>query len=60
MSGHADDSGIECAAHGSSQGAFVCQHLTVGSGLGFNQGFDPDDPDCRGCANRSARPATRS
>lgn len=45
MSGHADDSRIECAAHGSSQGAFVCQHLTVGSGLGFNQGFDPDDPD---------------
>jgi hypothetical protein len=42
MSDH--PSSTECGDHGTQPGAFVCQHLPGGQGLGFHQGFDPEDP----------------
>src|SRR5262245_48409186 len=36
---------LECAEHGTREGAFVCQHLPKGEGRGFHQGFGDDDPD---------------
>lgn len=42
----ADDSRkVECSVHGKSSATFICQHLANGAGLGFNAGFDPDEPD---------------
>ncbi|MBO6935407.1 MAG: hypothetical protein JJ863_10550 [Deltaproteobacteria bacterium] len=35
---------VECAAHGSCIATFVCTHLSVGVGCGFNHPDDPDDP----------------
>ena len=44
---------LQCARHGVSQKTFVCQHLVKGTGLGFNQAEDPDNPRpdawCDGC-----------
>jgi hypothetical protein len=36
---------VTCAEHGQRQGAFVCQHLVSGSGLGFCWAEDPENPD---------------
>lgn len=36
---------INCEVHGETNATFVCQHLLRGQDLGFNIGFDPDDPD---------------
>lgn len=43
MSNH--DSKIACDTHGNSNATFICQHLARGDGLGFNLGYDPDNPD---------------
>ena len=37
-------SAIECAQHGSSRGAFVCEHVAQGCGLGFHFFPDPGNP----------------
>ncbi|MCW8987136.1 MAG: hypothetical protein OQK75_05630 [Gammaproteobacteria bacterium] len=39
------DNKIECEAHGSADITFVCQHLVGGEHLGFNLGYDPEEPD---------------
>jgi len=36
---------LKCDTHGSSNATFICQHLASGEGLGFNLGYDPDNPD---------------
>lgn len=36
---------IDCEFHGKSNEAFVCRHLFEGKGLGFNQSYDPENPD---------------
>ena len=36
---------IECSEHGTSFATFVCNHLTKGEKIGFNIGYDPDNPD---------------
>ena len=36
---------IQCSKHGSSKSTFVCTHLVNGKGLGFNYGYEPDEPD---------------
>jgi hypothetical protein len=36
---------VECPQHGVRDATFVCRHLMKGRGLGFNQGFDEEDPD---------------
>jgi len=35
---------MQCARHGPSQTTFVCQHLSLGSGLGFHCFDDPGNP----------------
>lgn len=40
-----DDKKVECGVHGKSSATFICQHLSNGEKLGFNLGFDPDQPD---------------
>ena len=38
---------MECARHGTHRPAFICQHLHVGEGIGFNladESFDPEWP----------------
>ena len=35
---------LRCTRHGVSQTTYVCQHLPGGSGVGFNQADDPDNP----------------
>jgi hypothetical protein len=47
MSELPDDEGIACDNHGRRSAAFICQHLHSGSGLRFNVGMDPEDPDAR-------------
>jgi hypothetical protein len=42
------DKYVECATHGTSRIAFVCQHLLKGSNLGFHEAFESDpliEPD---------------
>lgn len=39
------DNKIECNIHGTTNATFVCQHLVGGENLGFNIGYDPDNPD---------------
>ncbi len=39
------DKTIECGTHGKTRATFVCQHLISGEHLGFNCGYEPDDPD---------------
>ena len=39
------DNKIECDTHGTTDATFVCQHLVGGEKLGFNLGYDPEDPD---------------
>lgn len=36
---------VECSAHGTTDATFLCQHLVEGERLGFNLGYDPEDPD---------------
>ena len=36
---------VECGTHGTSTATFVCQHLASGEKLGFNCGYDPEEPD---------------
>jgi len=36
---------VECATHGSAGATFLCGHLLLGDNLGFNLGYDPDNPD---------------
>ena len=36
---------VECATHGTCDGAWVCQHLANGEQLGFNIGYDEDHPN---------------
>jgi hypothetical protein len=36
---------VKCGSHGESSGAYVCNHLVEGRGLGFNWGRPDDDPD---------------
>ena len=36
---------LNCDTHGSSNATFICKHLARGEGLGFNLGYDPDNPD---------------
>ena len=36
---------VRCPTHGARDATFVCQHLPSGSGVGFHQEPDPDDPD---------------
>jgi len=40
-----DDNKVECGIHGRRSIAFICQHLSNGEGLGFNTGYDPENPD---------------
>lgn len=40
-----DNKKVECSIHGKAEPTFICQHLTKGEHLGFNVGFDPDEPD---------------
>lgn len=40
-----DDKKVECAVHGKAEPAFICQHLVNGEHLGFNVGYNPDEPD---------------
>jgi hypothetical protein len=35
---------LRCARHGASQATYVCQHLTRGSGLGFNCAENSENP----------------
>ncbi|CAH9062704.1 hypothetical protein PSECIP111854_03067 [Pseudoalteromonas sp. CIP111854] len=39
------DGNVNCDTHGNSNATFICQHLASGEGLGFNLGYDPDNPD---------------
>lgn len=39
------DTKVECGKHGATTATYVCQHLVKGEKLGFNQGYDPDNPD---------------
>ncbi|HEC00463.1 MAG TPA: hypothetical protein ENI91_02095, partial [Sphingomonadales bacterium] len=39
------DEKINCDTHGMANSTFVCQHLIEGEKLGFNLGYDPDDPN---------------
>ena len=39
------DSMMECARHGVRRPAFICQHLRLGHGLGFNKSEEPFDPE---------------
>ena len=36
---------VECGTHGTSTATFVCQHLVSGEKLGFNCGYDPEEPN---------------
>jgi hypothetical protein len=36
---------INCATHGESVAALVCQHLLAGERLGFNWAYPPENPD---------------
>lgn len=36
---------VECSIHGDRSPTFVCHHLLRGEGVGFNVGYDPDEPD---------------
>jgi hypothetical protein len=36
---------MECVRHGIRRPAFVCQHLRLGEGLGFNTPPQPVDPE---------------
>ncbi len=36
---------VECGEHGSTSATFVCNHLVNGEQLGFNIGYDPEEPD---------------
>jgi hypothetical protein len=36
---------VDCAEHGPQAATFVCKHLPSGRGVGFNQAYDPEDPD---------------
>jgi hypothetical protein len=40
-----DPRSVECDDHGSQTATYVCHHLLDGRGAGFNQVFDPDEPD---------------
>ena len=39
------DKKVECDTHGTAVATFVCQHLVGGEKLGFNLGYDPEQPD---------------
>jgi hypothetical protein len=39
------DSLMECVRHGIRRPAFICQHLRLGEGIGFNQDHGPFDPE---------------
>ena len=36
---------IECDTHGTTDATFLCRHLLEGEKLGFNIGYDPENPD---------------
>jgi len=36
---------VECSTHGERSSTFVCHHLLKGEGIGFNVGYDPEEPD---------------
>jgi hypothetical protein len=38
-------SAVDCEEHGLQAAAFVCRHLPAGRGAGFNQAYQPDNPD---------------
>lgn len=40
-----DEHYVECGTHGSCEATYLCQHLPEGKGLGFNVGYDPENPD---------------
>jgi hypothetical protein len=40
-----DDNKVQCGVHGKSSATFICHHLSEGEKLGFNVGFDPNEPD---------------
>jgi len=39
------ENSIQCSTHGKSSSTFVCQHLFEGRKLGFNLGYDPEQPN---------------
>jgi len=39
------DKKVSCNLHGSTNATFLCQHLLSEEQIGFNQGFDPENPD---------------
>ena len=39
------DTKVECDTHGTMEATFVCQHLIGGEKLGFNLGYDTENPD---------------
>lgn len=36
---------VECNTHGTTDATFLCRHLVEGENLGFNIGYDPENPD---------------
>lgn len=36
---------VECKTHGTNNATFLCSHLIEGKNLGFNLGYDPENPD---------------
>lgn len=38
------DNKVECNTHGTTNATFLCQHLIVGEKLGFNLGYDQENP----------------
>ena len=36
---------VECSTHGTTEATYVCQHLIRGERLGFNLGYNPENPD---------------
>ena len=39
------DNKVECSIHGTTDVTFLCGHLVEGEKLGFNIGYDPENPD---------------
>jgi len=41
---NASNNKVECSTHGTTDATFVCRHLVDGQKLGFNVGYDPENP----------------
>lgn len=35
---------IKCSTHGTSTATYICKHLVKGENIGFNVGYDPENP----------------